>query len=117
MRRSGPRGEDTAARFLEERGFRIVARNWRAGKAGEIDIVARDGGALVIVEVKTATGVGFGEPLSWVTPRKLRQLAALAELFVSQTTETFECVRFDVVAIRAGKGRPQITHLRDAFRP
>jgi len=117
MRQSGRRGEEIAAQFLEERGFRIAARNWRAGKAGELDIVAWDGGALVVVEVKTATGAGFGEPLAWVTPRKIRQLAALAERYVAESAETFDSVRFDVVVVRAVEGRPRITHLRDAFRP
>jgi len=117
MTRSGSSGEDLAARFLSERGYRIVARNWRAGRQGELDIVARDGSTLVIVEVKTATGSTFGHPVSWVTPRKMRRLAALAEAFLAEHTEPADAVRFDVIAVDARKRPPDIVHLTDAFRP
>lgn len=117
MRSSGPAGEELAARFLGERGMRIIARNWRSGRLGELDIVARDGDALVIVEVKTVTTPRFGHPLSWVTPKKTAHLAALAEAFLAQYGELVDAVRFDVVAVDARKRPPAVLHLKDAFRP
>ena len=73
----GRRGEDETAAYLTALGWRIVDRNWRCA-SGEIDIVALDGGELVIVEVKTRRGRGYGHPLEAVDPRKLTRLCVLA---------------------------------------
>jgi putative endonuclease len=73
----GRRGEDEAAAYLTALGWRIVDRNWRC-PSGEIDIVALDGHELVIVEVKTRSGRGFGDPLEAVDGRKLTRLCVLA---------------------------------------
>ena len=55
-------GEDEAVRHLQAAGYVVLGRNWRC-ELGEIDIVARDGDVLVICEVKTRSGLGFGTPL------------------------------------------------------
>ena len=62
----GRYGEDVAARHLLSEGFVVLDRNWRCD-VGEIDIVARDGDTLVVCEVKTRSGTGFGSPLEAVT--------------------------------------------------
>ena len=113
---SGIRGEELAAEHLRGAGMRILARNWHAGRLGELDIVARDGEALVFVEVKTASGKGFGDPVRWVGARKQRQLARLAEVFLSQHKGDYSEVRFDVVTIDLTQRPPGVMHLRDAFR-
>ena len=61
----GRRGEDLAAGYLEAQGMRIVDRNWRCSE-GEIDIVALDGDALVIAEVKTRKSLAYGHPFEAV---------------------------------------------------
>ena len=66
----GDYGERMAERYLRDQGLEILARNWRCA-LGEIDIVARDGGCLVVCEVKTRRGVAFGGPIQAVTLRKL----------------------------------------------
>ena len=66
----GRRGEQWAAERLEELGWTVLDRNWR-GHAGELDIVALDGDELVLVEVKTRTGRGFGRPAEAVPDTKL----------------------------------------------
>ena len=58
----GRRGEELAAGYLEAQGMRIVDRNWRCSE-GEIDIVALDGDALVIAEVKTRKSLAYGHPV------------------------------------------------------
>lgn len=73
----GRRGEEQAAAYLTGLGWRVLDRNWRC-REGEIDIVALDGTELVIVEVKTRSGRGFGDPLEAVDPRKLTRLCVLA---------------------------------------
>ena len=113
---SGIRGEELATEHLRSRGMRIIARNWHAGRMGELDIVAADGPALVFVEVKTASGRDFGDPIRWVGARKQHQIARLAEVFLSQHNGDYDEVRFDVVAVDLMRKPPEITHLRDAFR-
>ncbi|MFF8729735.1 YraN family protein [Streptomyces sp. NPDC015171] len=78
----GKYGEDLAARRLVETGMTILERNWRSGRSGEIDIVARDGDALVVCEVKTRRGGGYEHPMAAVTPEKAARLRLLAEHWV-----------------------------------
>ena len=63
----GRYGEQLAVRHLEAQGCQVLARNWRTG-TGEIDVVVRDGAALVVVEVKTRRDLTFGDPLEAITP-------------------------------------------------
>ena len=79
-RDKGKAGEDRAAEYLLERGYTIVARNYKL-KHGELDLVARDPeGVLAFVEVKVARSHQYGHPLFWVTPQKQRRLIAMARL-------------------------------------
>ncbi|PKN55728.1 MAG: YraN family protein [Deltaproteobacteria bacterium HGW-Deltaproteobacteria-14] len=98
--RLGRKGERRAARFLRRHEMRIVERNWRCPQ-GELDIIARDGDAVVIVEVRTSSGEGFaGGPVWTVGPDKQRRLIRLARLWLRQTRWRPASVRFDVVAVR-----------------
>jgi hypothetical protein len=81
------RGEDLAARHLEELGYTIIARNWRSPHTRhEIDLIARDGKTIVFVEVKTARTEQFGDPLSWITPHK--QEAGTTKKRISASTSS-----------------------------
>ena len=117
---AGRHGENVAAEYLERRGWRTIARNWRSGPHsgyhGELDIVALDGDTLVIVEVKAARQRDFGDPLTWVDARKQAQLARLAEAFVATCEHEFDAVRFDVIAVDARVRPPRIRHVEDGFR-
>jgi putative endonuclease len=107
-------GEDLAARYLEDRGWHIVARNVRY-REGEIDIIAARAGMLAFVEVKTRRSAAFGTPAEAVTWRKQRRIRTLAALYLSEQHARADAVRFDVVDIaRDGPGF-LITHLEDAF--
>ena len=111
----GKKGEDLAAEYLLARGVKILARNFRAGKA-ELDIVALDKGMLVIVEVKTRNTKYFGEPEAWVTPSKQKLLVGAANAFVKYKGFRGE-VRFDIVSVTADKDGTEIRHIPDAFYP
>ncbi|GAA1872347.1 YraN family protein [Myceligenerans crystallogenes] len=74
----GRRGEEIALEHVVARGWTVLATNWRSGREGEIDIVALDGDVLVVVEVKTRSGTGFGHPSQGVTAKKLARLRRLA---------------------------------------
>ncbi|MFF2655332.1 YraN family protein [Streptomyces sp. NPDC058045] len=74
----GRYGEDLAARRLTEAGLTLLARNWRIGRTGEIDIVARDHDTLVLCEVKTRRIGHYEHPLAALTPTKAARLRTLA---------------------------------------
>lgn len=78
----GRYGEELAARRLAETGMTVLQRNWRCGRTGEIDIVARDGDVLVVCEVKTRRNGGFQDPMAAVTPQKAERLRGLAERWI-----------------------------------
>jgi putative endonuclease len=110
----GKRGEALAVEFLKKQHYRILATNYRV-KSGEIDIVARDGGTLVFVEVKTRTSDFYAQPIESVGHFKQRKLRCLAERYLGQH-DVPECdVRFDVVSIVERAGRPEIELIRNAF--
>ena len=99
----GRYGEDLAAAWLREAGMAVLARNWRC-RAGEIDIVARDGDVLVVCEVKTRRGLDFGSPLEAVTTVKANRLARLA-LEYRRAQSLVPCpLRIDVVGVLIGPG-------------
>lgn len=104
-RATGNHGELLAAEHLVAMGMEVVARNWRIsqfGLRGELDLVALDhvNAVVVIVEVKTRRGEGFGGPLGAVDRRKRGQLRRLALAFLSQARLPYHEVRFDVVGVR-----------------
>jgi putative endonuclease len=78
----GRLGEDAAARYLVERGYRIVARNVRADRV-ELDLIARRGPLLVFVEVKTRRGTDHGRAAEAVDPRKQRRLRHGAQAWLA----------------------------------
>jgi putative endonuclease len=111
----GRAGEEIACRHLAGKGYEIVARGFRMFR-GEIDIVARDGGTLVFVEVKTRADESFGRPEEAVTPAKQRQLRKIAQGYlVAHPAPGVDC-RFDVVAILLrGPDDCRLEHFVDAF--
>ena len=101
----GRRGEEKAVEFLESRGWRVVDRNWRC-REGEIDIVAvePDGRTLVVVEVKSLSGLGFGAPLETITYAKACRLRRLAALYVRQSGLRPSVIRVDAVGVLWPRG-------------
>lgn len=110
----GAWGEDLALRYLIKHGYRLVERNYRT-RRGEIDLILRNEGTLVFVEVKLRRGTGFGDPLEAVTPRKQATLRYLAERYLADREPDFDTVRFDVVGILASREGLRINHVEDAF--
>lgn len=113
-------GEDLAARWLSAQGLEVVTRNWRVADGdlrGEIDIVALDhqAGLVVVVEVKTRRGDGFGGALAAVTPRKQAKIRRLAVAFLVAADLPYRRVRFDVIAVRLDLDPPGVDHVVEAF--
>src|SRR6476660_4882531 len=110
----GQRGENAAAKFLRNNGFKILIRNFRCD-VGEIDIVARDGKTLVFVEVKTRA-YDDPTPEEQVNPVKMHQITKAGKFYLSRYGIPQPPARFDVIAIVwPNNSTPQIRHTINAF--
>ena len=111
-------GESLAAAYLQERGYDILAQNYRT-PYGELDLVARHAVAnlIVFVEVKTRATSTFGFPEEAVTPRKQAHLLNAAQAYIQQHPDSRCNWRIDVIAIRRiGRNQPaQIVHFENAL--
>jgi putative endonuclease len=106
----GRTGEQLAVDHLIGCGFEIIDRNWRC-PTGEIDIVARDAGTTVVVEVKTRAGLGYGHPLDSITPAKLARLRRLAGAWCAEHGPV-SGLRIDAIAVIADREGIAIEHVR-----
>ena len=116
-KRLGDRGEEAAAKFLANKGYKILARQFRT-PLGELDLVARDGGTLVFVEVKTRRSLRFGLPSDAVGVTKQRKIIRSSMWYIGaelNNSETPPC-RFDVIEIYVPPGGAwHIRHFENAF--
>ncbi len=110
----GDTGEDLAAAALKKQGYKILERNYIT-PLGEIDLIARQGKTLVIIEVKTRKNTRFGSPQEAVSAAKQAKLRRLADYYLKEHRLTGASVRFDVVAILLADAGPQIEIISDAF--
>ena len=94
----GRAGESTAAAFIQEHGLDIIERNWRNGRAGELDIIADDGDRVVVIEVKTRVGDRCGTALEAVDARKLARLRGLAVAW-AKARSVHRRLRIDAIGI------------------
>lgn len=108
----GAKKEEQAARYLREKGYFIIEKNYRV-RQGEIDLVARDGACIVFVEVKYRKDDGCGSALEAVTPQKQRQICRTAYFYLNQKKISPDNmpIRFDVVGIT----EHEIMHIENAF--
>ena len=111
----GKQGEKLAYTFLRNKGYEVLATNFRFEKA-EIDIICKKGKTIVFVEVKTRTTEDFGHPEEAVDIKKQDKIVRAAERFI-QLHDMLGDVRFDVVSIIMDGKKNKVTHIRDAFFP
>lgn len=112
--RTGRQGEVRAANFLRAQRYQILERNYRFAR-GEIDIIAERDDVLVFVEVKTATTRAFGEPETWVTEAKQKQIGMVAERYLQDREIEDKDCRFDVIAVQMSHGSSELKHIENAF--
>lgn len=111
----GRRGEDLAVDYLRGTGLVVLSRNWRC-RDGEIDVVATDSRQLVVCEVKTRSGTGFGEPAESVSRQKAARIRRVTQAWLAAHQVRWCEIRFDVVAIVAPPGGEVILqHYESAF--
>ena len=111
----GKLGEEMAVEFLQKEGYTILEANWTFQKA-EIDIIAKKGDILAIIEVKTRSSLDFGLPQDFVKPKKIQLLIKAVDAFVNERNLDIE-VRFDIIAIHKEGKSFVIDHLIVAFYP
>lgn len=115
MPRLGEIGEACAADFLERVGWTVVERNFRVGRK-EVDLVARRGGVVAFVEVKTRSGGVCGHPLEAITPRKQREIAEVATAWIERFGREGEAYRYDAIAVQMRPGHATvIEHVENAW--
>jgi len=111
----GRLGEEIAAEFLVRQGMVVLSRNWRC-RQGELDLVVADGRRLVVCEVKTRSGTGFGHPAEAVTRRKMSRIRQLTRCWLAEHRVRWCEVRFDVLSVLCPPdGEPHVEHLQGVF--
>ena len=111
LRRQGNKAEEQAAKYLEEKGYKILARNF-SSPMGEVDIIAQDKQkTLVFVEVKQRKTNLFGGGLAAVNKAKQRRITLTAAAYIKKTKISYTALRFDIITITAGV----LQHYENAF--
>jgi putative endonuclease len=110
---TGKLGEDKAAAYLAEKGYEILARNYRF-KHSEIDLIAKKGKLTIFVEVKTRTNLSYGFPEEFVDGAKAKLIMRAAEHYIFDTDWHFD-IRFDIVSVIINPNNFRIKHFEDAF--
>lgn len=111
--KKGKEGEDRAAHFLQQKGFEVLERNYRFGRA-EIDLIAKCQNWLVFVEVKVRTSDAFGYPEDFVDQKKVNRILEAAVEYQYQINWQGN-VRYDIISIRDHIQPAEIVHIEDAF--
>ena len=111
----GKKGEEIARQHLIMQGYEILETNWYFHHH-ELDIIAREGDELVIVEVKARTSSSYEHPSDAVTDRKIRFLVNAAEAYIQQHDSDLD-TRFDVISIVFFGDNFNLEHIKDAFYP
>ena len=104
-------GEDRAAQWLEDHGFRVVERNWRCPR-GEVDIIAWQSCTLVFIEVKTRSGISTGHPFEAITGSKVARMRRLVPAWFDEHPEvSARAIRIDAVAVHVDGDRVGVDHI------
>lgn len=113
----GKIGEDVAMQYLEEKGYKIVERNFEC-KQGEIDIIAKDDKQkeMVFIEVKTRTNRNYGEPIEAVTYYKQKHIIKSIEYYLHIKKLEKAFIRIDVIEVyHKGENKYHVHHIKKAF--
>ena len=110
----GKLGEDLATKYLKEKNYKIVGKNFHCIQ-GEIDIIAEQDNELIFVEVKTRTNLHYGRPAEAVTKTKQKHIAKATEYYLYKNKLENNKVRIDVIEIYIHNGKYKINHVKQAM--
>ncbi len=96
---TGKLGEDIALNYLSQKGYRLITSNFHS-RFGEIDLILKDKGTLVFVEVKARYDTSYGTPQEAVTPWKIKKIIKTAQYFSLLHPELPKALRIDVIALQ-----------------
>jgi len=115
QREIGQVAESLAENHLLKLGYQILDKNWYHGHL-ELDIVARDGDELVIVEVKSRNGIRYEHPSEAITNTKMKRVVEAADAYIIEKELNLE-TRFDVITVIFFEHKFELEHFKDAFYP
>ncbi|MET3207678.1 UNVERIFIED_CONTAM: putative endonuclease [Paenibacillus sp. PvR008] len=111
----GALGEQAAASFLENLGYRIIERNWRC-RSGEMDLIAAQEDILVFIEVRSRSSSNYGTPAESITARKITQVRQTAAVYLHMNGIGDIPIRFDMISVRLIDETAVVTdHIIEAF--
>lgn len=106
-------GEDLASKLLENKGYQVLARNWRFKRA-EVDLIVQNEQFLVFVEVKVRKNANFGHPEVFVNEQKTQLIRMASEQFqINIGYNGF--IRFDIISVEGNPQQFEVLHIEDAF--
>ncbi len=114
-REKGDQAENIAVKYLEDKGYMIIQRNWYFHHY-ELDVIAKKDNILVVVEIKSLVNKSFQEPYKAVNRNKQRMIIAAANAYIRKYQINDE-VRFDVISITFYAKQPVVEHIENAFYP
>lgn len=117
---TGDLGEQKAIEYLINNNYQILKSNFRVGRIGEIDIIAKDGEYICFVEVKTRKTTSFGCPCEAVDYAKRHRIKQIAAIYLSNMGLSDQCSRFDIIELfiisqKNKEDNISINHLKNAF--
>jgi putative endonuclease len=113
----GAQGEKLACRFLRKKGYKVLHRNFKGKRGGQIDIVCRDRDTLVFVEVKTRGSADYGRPATAVHHDQQRRISLGALTWLRMLDNPEMSFRFDVVEVMTlSDGKPRLELVQNAFQ-
>lgn len=110
----GKLGEEIAADYLSKKGYKILERNFRFSRLGEVDIVCKTrNGKIAFVEVKARYSMDFGHPFEAITKQKMIKIFKCAQFYLSNCKEPNSGFQIDAVSVILGVNPPKIEHLEN----
>lgn len=110
----GKLGEDLACKYLQNKGYKILERNFEA-RQGEIDIIALDKSEIVFIEVKTRSNISYGKPVEAVNEIKQNHLIKTIEYYIYSRHLEDEFIRIDIIEIYLWKNKYRVNHIKQVI--
>lgn len=110
----GKLGEDLACKYLQNKGYKILERNFEA-RQGEIDIIALDKSEIVFIEVKTRSNISYGKPAEAVNEIKQNHLIKTIEYYIYSRHLEDEFIRIDIIEIYLWKNKYRVNHIKQVI--